>query len=371
MANDNKPKKDKKERTAISLNMIERGDKSALNSIVKEVQKSFDGATSVCTINPQEIQVIKYGTGILSLDLALGTGGLYGGRIVNCFGWEGTGKTLTAMAIAGEVQRQGGTVAFLDAEGTFSPPFAAAVGMDMSSLIYLRSMPDRVMAGEDFLEAARVLIAQGIDFIIVDSAAALVPSQRLQQAFGEGQQATQARMLSDELQKMTQYLSASQRTVVWFTNQMRGKPMEMFGAKEGPTGGNALPFYMSYGFHMMKVKDIIKKVRVSENNFQEKVVGVQVSLRVVKNKTAPKPVEPVLFDVYTGFNTLEDGTKLTPGIDIIRDVFETGTKLNVITRSGAWYQHGDLRGQGAEDFCDSLRQSPDAVSNIRAAVLGS
>jgi recombination protein RecA len=370
MAADKKDEKKSKERFVVKLDMMERGDKSAIARIVKEVQKAFKETPSVITMNPQAGAIIKYRTGIASLDRALGVGGIYGGRIVNCWGWEGTGKTLTGMAVGGEVQRQGGVVAFLDAEGTFSPLFAAACGLDVEQLIYVRSTPDRVMAGEDFLETARVLIAQGVDFVLVDSAAALVPSQRLQQSFGEGQQATQARMLSDELQKMTQYLSAGQRTIVWFTNQMRGKPMEMFGAKEGPTGGNALPFYQSYGFQMMKVKDIIAKVKTQDGRIEEKIIGASVGLRITKNKTAPKPVSPVLFDIYTSFQTLEDGTEIKPGIDIIKDMFEVGTALGVIEQKGAWYSFGGIRGQGMPDFCEALRGSPKVIEAMRERIVG-
>jgi recombination protein RecA len=264
----------------------------------------------------------------------------------------------------------GGIAAFADAEGTFSRTFAEACGVDVENLILLQSTPDHVMTGEDFLEATRVLIAQGVNFIEVDSAAALVPSGKLQAKFGEGQAATHARMMSEELQKMTSYLSAGKRSIVWFTNQMRGKPMEMFGPKEEATGGNAIKFYASYRFGMQRVKDIIKKVKRSDGKVEEKIVGVSVGLRFVKNKTAPRPVEPITFDIYTVFGETHDGIQIVPGIDIIKDMYEVGKATGIVQQKGAWYQYEDVRGQGDYDFQEALRKTPEVAAKLRQAVLG-
>lgn len=370
MARDKDDEK-KKKKEAIKICMVDADDPKALQTILGAIQKTdcVKDTPGVVSINPATVIANLYETGILSLDRALGIGGLLGGRITNCHGDNGTGKTLTAMVIGGAVQRAGGIVAFLDAEGTFSPKFATACGLDVSKLIYVRSTPERIMAGEDFFEIMRVLVAQGVHFIIVDSATALVPSQKLALAFGEGQQATQARLMSEELQKVTSYLSANQRTHIWFTNQMRAKPMEMFGPKEESTGGKALPFYMSYGFHMYKVGDMVAKVKTQDGRFEERIVGVTVKLKITKNKTASKPLEPIEFDIYTEFAELQDGTIIEPGVNVIKDMFNVCKSLGIIEQKGAWYNFGDIRGQGEIDFCINLRQNPQAVTALRERAL--
>jgi recombination protein RecA len=365
-----KDKDDDKKKGPVKLTMWEKGDKKAISNIVDILQDKFSDAPGVVTMNPTQKEVVLYPTGILSLDLGLGIGGILGGRVVDCFGSEGTGKTLTGLAAAGSVQKMGGIAAFADAEGTFSRTFAESCGVDVENLILLQSTPDHVMTGEDFLEATRVLIAQGVNFIEVDSAAALVPSGKLQAKFGEGQAATHARMMSEELQKMTSYLSAGKRSIVWFTNQMRGKPMEMFGPKEEATGGNAIKFYASYRFGMQRVKDIVKKIKRSDGKVEEKIVGVSIGLRFVKNKTAPRPVEPISFDIYTVFAETHDGIQIKPGIDIIKDMYEVGKATGIVQQKGAWYQYEDVRGQGDYDFQEALRKTPEVAEKLRAAVLG-
>ena len=365
-----KDKDEKEKKGPVKLTMWEKGDKKAIEHIVDVLQDKFSDAPGVVTMNPTQKDVILYPTGILSLDLGLGIGGLLGGRVVDCFGSEGTGKTLTGLVACGNVQKRGGIAAFADAEGTFTRPFAESCGVDVENLILLQSTPDHVMTGEDFLEATRVLIAQGVNFIEVDSAAALVPSGKLQMKFGEGQQATHARMMSEELQKMTSYLSAGKRSIVWFTNQMRGKPMEMFGPKEEATGGNAIKFYASYRFGMQRVKDIVKKVKRPDGKVEEKIVGVSISLRFVKNKTAPRPVEPISFDIYTIFGETADGIKITPGVDIIKDMYEVGKMTGIVQQAGAWYKFEDIRGQGDYDFQEALRKAPEVAERLRNAVLG-
>lgn len=365
-----KDKAKKNKREPVRLKMVDTHDKAALNQILGAVQVAFKDAPGVASVNPGESDAEIYSTGILSLDRALGVNGLLGGRIVNCFGEAGTGKTLTAMMVGGAIQRAGGLVAFLDAEGTFSPKFATACGLDVTQLIYVRSTPERVMAGEDFFEVLRVLVAQGVHFIIVDSGAALVPSQKLSLSFGEGQQATQARLFSEELQKVTSYLSASQRTIVWFTNQMRSNPMAMFGPKDGSTGGKALEFYASYNFMMTKVEDMKAKVIMPHGKAEEKIVGVSVKLFIKKNKTAAKPVEPIQFDVYTEFATLEDGSVIEPGVNTLKDYFQTGKALGMIEQKFSWFSFMDVRGNGEKDFCTALRKDPATMDALRAKCLG-
>lgn len=363
---------DKKPKPLTKLSMVSQDDPHALEKVMVALRNSpsfKDHPDSVMT-NPAEIKPVIYSTGVLSLDRALGIGGLLGGRIVNCWGDWGTGKTLTGMTVAGAVQRAGGIAAFLDAEGTMSPRFASACGMDMEQTIYMRSMPDKVMSGEDYFEAMRVLVAQGVNFIITDSAAALVPSQKLCTAFGEGQAATQARMMSEELQKLTTYLSAGQRTVLWFTNQMRAKPMVMFGPKDGPTGGNALPFYQSYGFHMSRAHDIIEEVKMKDGHYEKRIVGVKVELDIEKNKTASKPMNPIVFDVYTDFFILKDGSELKPGINVVKDYFTVCRDLGIIQQKSSYFYYGDIRGNGETDFQEALRHKPEAMEELRNIALG-
>lgn len=364
--------KDDKPKPITRLSMVEGGDPHALEKIMAALRSSatFKDCPDTIRTNPSEIQPVIYSTGCLSLDRALGVGGLLGGRIVNCWGDWGTGKTLTGMVVAGAVQQQGGLVAFLDAEGTLSPRFATACGMDMENTIYMRSTPEKVLSGEDYFEAMRVLIVQGVNFIITDSAAALVPSQKLCSVFGEGQAATQARMMSEELQKLTAYLGAGQRTVLWFTNQMRAKPMVMFGPKDAPTGGNALPFYQSYGFHMSRAADIVEDIKMPDGSFEKRIVGVKVSLDIEKNKTASKPMDAIQFDIYTTFAMLKDGSEIKPGINIYKDYFTVCRDLGIIQQKSSWFYFGDVRGNGEADFQEALRHKPEVMEELRKIALG-
>jgi RecA/RadA recombinase len=252
---------------------------------------------------------------------------------------------------------------------TFSPVFARSCGLDVENLIYIRSTPDHVMTGEDFFEVIRVLVSQGVHFILVDSGSALVPSQKLQLSFGEGQQATQARMFSEELQKLTAYLSANQRTILWFTNQMRSNPMQMFGAKDSSTGGKALGFYASYNFQMTKEKDLKVKVKSFDGRTEERNIGVAVKLYVKKNKTAPIPCEPIQFEVYTEFATLEDGTQIEPGVNILKDIFQVGKALGVITQKSSWFTYDDIKANGETEFCQTIKNRPDIIQKLRDQVL--
>lgn len=366
------PKDEAKKKEVPRLNMVDVDDPNAIKHVLSAIHKSeqFKNSVEIAQVAPAEQQSTLYPTGILSLDLALGIGGLLGGRIVNCWGGEGTGKTLTAMTVGAGIQRTGGLVAFLDAEGSFSRKFAESCGLDVDKLIYVRSTAERLMSGEDFFEVARLCVQQGVHFIIIDSAAALIPSQKLTSVFGEGQQATQARLMSEELQKLTAYQTGNPRSIIWFTNQVRQKPMVMFGPKDGPTGGEALKFYMSYGFHMSKVSDITKKIRTADGRLEEANIGVSVTLSIVKNKTATRPIEPIKFDLYTIFATDADGVVYKPGVDVYKDMFEVGKRTGVITQKSSWYQFGDVRGNGDYDFQQNLRKNQEVTDRLRSVVLG-
>lgn len=361
---------DKKKKEPVRLHMVDTADAGALMRILGAVQGAFKDTPDVAKLNPCEIDADLYTTGILSLDKALGLGGILGGRIINCYGDAGTGKTLTGMMVAGAVQKAGGLVAYLDAEGTFSPKFAVACGIDVDKLIYVRSTPEHVMTGEDYFEVMKVLVSQGVNFILVDSGAALTPAQKFETKFGEGQQATQARLFSEELQKLTSYLSANQRTVLWFTNQIRSNPMAMFGPKDGSTAGKALQFYATYNFMMTKVEDLKARVKIMDGRDEEQIIGVAVKLFIKKNKTAALPVEPIQFDLYTNFFTLKDGTQITPGVNTMKDYFQVGKALGIIKQSSSWFYFGDLRGNGESGLCEALAQNPEAMANLRKQALG-
>lgn len=323
----------------------------------------------------------KYSTGILSLDKYLGTGGLLGGRILNLFGWEGTGKTLTALTMGAAVQKMQftpdslnptgeGRVAFLDAEGTFSYSMAKSVGIDTEKLLLFRSTPEKILCGEDYFALLSILVQNGIEFIIVDSAPALTPGSRLTATVGQGQKATQAQMMAEGLQQVTTLLNAFQRSVVVFINQIRMKPMVMFGPTEDSTGGSALKFFASYALEVKKTQDIIKKVPNGRGGFQEERIGVSIKALLEKNKTASIPVAPITYDVYFQTVTDENGLNYSAGVDIFKDLVGTGLDTGVIKQSGAWFQFGDVKAQGKEDFIEALRGAGDPIlQQIRQEVL--
>lgn len=353
------------------MHLADANSTDAQSRIMAALRVAFKDDPEVVRTDPTETDAIKYNTGILSLDRALGVGGLLGGRIIDTFGEQGTGKTLLQMTIGGAIQRQGGIVGFCDAEGTFSPKFARACGLDPSkNFIYVRSTSQHIMTGEDFFESMRVMTSNGAHYIITDSVPALVPAQKFTTQFGEGQQATHARLMAEEVQKLNGYLTGSPRTLVAFINQIRGKPNAgRFEPSEEQTGGNALKFYRSYAFEMRKSKDLIAKCRYADGTIEERIIGVAVKLSIKKNKTSAKPTSDIEFNMFTEFATLADGTQIQPGVDIYRDVFEVGKKTGAIEQKGAWYQFEDLRGQGEDDFVQGLRDNPAAMQKIRDIVL--
>lgn len=312
----------------------------------------------------------KYSTGILSLDKYLGVGGLLGGRVMNAWGWEGSGKTLMAYNTVAAIQHVGGSCAFLDAEGTFAPELAAAAGVDLDKLMLFRSTPERILTGEDYFDIMNMLIQQGVDLVVVDSVPALIPKSRLTAIVNQGQKATQAQMLSEGLAQTNAFLNASRKSVVWLINQIRAKPMVMFGPTEDHTGGTAIKFYASYSLKLIKRDDIVKKVKVSENKFEERKVGVTIEARLEKNKTAPIPERPVEFDIY--FYAFEDdkGFRYVPGVDIYKDIFTTGVAAGVIKRSSSWFNWDDLKGNGEAQMIEQLRLAgPEKLAKLRAEVL--
>jgi recombination protein RecA len=370
--NRHKDNKEKIKAQARELNGLELTDLSsdpkALEKTAAMLNKVFK--SDVASFGKPAVDAKIFQTGVLSLDRAVGNGGLLAGRVVSSSGHEGTGKTMAAMTIGGAVQRSGGLVAFLDAEGTFDPRFARSCGLNPDTLQLIQSTPERIMTGEDYLGACRLLIGLGYNFIIIDSSAALVPGKKLQQQFGEGQPATQAAMMSEEFSKITAILNSTKKCIVYVINQIRMKPMVMFGKNEGPTGGEAIKFYASYGFEIRKVGDITAAVLTPAGNFEEKAIGVKVSLGIHKNKTASTPVYPVEFDIYTTFATDKEGIQYTPGVDVCKDAVEVGIITNVIQQSGAWFAFGELRAQGRDNLVSMFKKNPAELDKLRSVVLG-
>lgn len=355
-----------------------------LQSLAASINKYLKGnCTSVGSELGTEVdKTYLYSTGILSMDKYFGVGGLLGGRIMNAWGWEGTGKTLTALTIAAHIQKMKhtpcpgntdgeGRVAFLDAEGTYSPSMAISVGVDTSKLLVFQSTPEKVLSGEDYFDIIKILIQNGIEFIILDSAAALVPSSRMNATIGQGQKATQAVLLAEGLQQITPLLNAFKRTVVWMINQKRAKPMVMFGPTDDHTGGNAIKFFETYSLEVKKKGDIVKKVPGSNGSFEDRRIGVTVEGTLRKNKTASIPMTPIQYDIY--FETVIDdqGTQYYAGVDVYKDIVKVGIELGVIGKSSSWYTYDSIKANGEEAFIHQLRTADKAIlEKIRAEVLG-
>lgn len=333
-------------------------------------------------VTPRQTEIQP--SGILSLDLAVGNGGFVTGRVMDIFGWEGTGKTLTCMAIGGYIQRckkydtKGNLVnkivALIDAEGTFDMEFGRSAGLDTDNLLWVKSEPGKILSGEDFFDIMVKLVGLGVDYIIADSCPAFAPAQVIINQMGQGQKATLSQLMSEGLQKLTPIVNANGKTLVHFINQMRGKPMDIFKSEQ-ETGGNALKFYSSYRFKVRKTVPIEKKVLGSDNKLREKVVGVTSCIEIIKNKTCPKP-PPIPgstyhfeFDVYFESFRDETGTDYHRGVDVVKDYCETGIRTGVIVQSGSWFNFGDIKGQGKLDLYHKVRQDPQIMTQIRDQVL--
>ncbi len=358
-----------------------------LASLSDAINKLFKGNISTTANNAEEPGsgiVHKYPTGILSLDKYLGTGGLLGGRIMNIWGWEGTGKTLTALTVAAHVQKQRfepsalnpqgkGRVAFLDAEGTYSPSMARSVGLDPDEVLLFRSTPERLLSGEDYFNLLGILIQNGIEMIIVDSCPALIPSSRLTAVIGQGQKATQAQMMAEGLQQVNAFLNSFRRPIVWFVNQIRMKPMVMHGPTEDHTGGAALKFFSSYSLETKKYDrdDIVKMVPIKGGSgYEMRTIGVRIQGTLHKNKTATIPQKSIEYDVLFESVTDKDGVVYTAGVDIYKDVFQTALMCGVVKQQSSWYSYGELKTNGEDAFIAALRKAdPKVLNAIRDEVL--
>ena len=323
-------------------NKEKEGKAKALGLALEQIEKQYGKGSIMKLGESTHTKVECIPTGALSLDLALG-GGLPKGRIVEIYGPESSGKTTITIHAIAEVQRAGGTAAFIDAEHALDPEYAKRIGVDVDNL--LLSQPDN---GEQALEICETLVrSNAVDIIVVDSVAALVPRAEIEGDMGDSLPGLQARLMSQALRKLTSVISRSKTTVV-FINQIRMKIGVMFGNPETTTGGNALKFYASVRMDIRK----IGQIKQGEN-----VVGNRTKIKVVKNKIAP-PFREAEFDIM-----------YNEGISKSGDVLDLASTKGVVEKSGAWYSYkGEKIGQGREATKTYLKENPKALEEIAKAV---
>ena len=313
--------------------------RKALDAAMGQIEKQF-GKGSVMKLGEYKaMEVEAIPTGALTLDVALGIGGIPKGRIIEIFGPESSGKTTLALHAVAESQKAGGTAAFIDAEHALDPIYAKKLGVDIDNLIV--SQPD---TGEQALEIAEALIRSGaIDIIVVDSVAALVPRAEIEGDMGDSHVGLQARLMSQALRKLTGSIKKS-NCVAIFINQLREKVGIMFGNPETTTGGRALKFYSSVRLDVRKI-DTIKQ--------GDKVLGSRTRVKVVKNKVAP-PFKQAEFDIMYG-----------EGISKVGDLLDIASDIDIVKKSGAWYSYNDTKlGQGRENVKKFLQDNPDLIKEI-------
>jgi recombination protein RecA len=318
----------------------------ALDLAVSTIEKQF-GKGSIMRLGVGEKlhkDVEAISTGSLSLDIALGIGGLPKGRIVEIFGPESSGKTTIALSVAAQAQKKGGVVAFVDAEHALDINYARKLGVNTKDLLI--SQPD---TGEQALEITETLVRSGaIDVLIVDSVAALVPRAEIEGEMGDSHMGLQARLMSQALRKLTAAINRS-NTLVIFINQIRMKIGVMFGNPETTTGGNALKFYSS-------VRLDVRRVGAIKNG--EDVIGNRTAVKVVKNKMAP-PFTKVEFDLMYG-----------EGISVEGDILDLAVAANMVEKSGAWFSYnGERMGQGRDQAKNFLKENPAAMDELRTKIL--
>ena len=318
----------------------------ALNDAIKQIEKQF-GKGSVMKLGDRAaVDVAVIPTGSLTLDMALGIGGYPKGRIIEIYGPESSGKTTLTLHAIAEVQKQGGTAAFIDAEHAIDPVYAKNLGVNIDELIL--SQPD---SGEQGLEIAETLVRSGaIDLVVVDSVAALVPQVELDGEMGDQQMGLQARLMSKALRKLSGVMNKTDCTII-FINQLREKIGVMFGNPETTTGGRALKFYSS-------VRVEIRRSEAIKNGTE--IVGNKVNIKVVKNKVAP-PFKSTSVDIIYGKGISRDG-----------EVLDLAVEKDIVDKSGAWYAYkGEKIGQGRENAKRYLTEHPDIMNEITEAIKAS
>jgi recombination protein RecA len=323
--------------------VMEENRSKALAAALAQIEKQF-GKGSIMRMDQQaapDVQVVS--TGSLGLDVALGVGGLPRGRVVEIYGPESSGKTTLCLQVVAEVQKAGGTAAYIDAENALDPQYAAKLGVRIDDLLI--SQPD---TGEQALEIADMLVRSGsVDAIVIDSVAALVPRAEIEGEMGDQLPGLQARLMSQALRKLTGNIKRT-NTLVIFINQIRMKIGVMFGNPETTTGGNALKFYSSVRLDIRRIGSIKKG---------DEVIGSETRVKVVKNKVAP-PFRQAEFDILYG-----------EGISRLGEILELGVQAGVVEKSGAWYAYKkDRIGQGKDNAREYLKEHPELASELEAKI---
>ena len=326
--------------------MANEDKKRALDAAIAKLEKDFGKGTVMRLGDPSaQVAVETIPTGSLSLDLALGLGGVPKGRIVEIYGPESSGKTTVALHMIAEVQKRGGIAGFIDAEHALDPVYAKNIGVDIDEL-YI-SQPD---SGDQALEITETMVRSGaMDIIVVDSVAALVPKQEIEGDMGDSHVGLQARLMSQALRKLTPVISKS-NCVVIFINQLREKVGVMFGNPETTTGGRALKFYSSVRMDVRRIETLKQS---------GEMVGNRTRVKIVKNKIAP-PFKEAEFDIMFGKGISKEG-----------DILDLAVKCDLVSKSGAWFAYnGDKIGQGRENAKTYLSEHPEIMEeleqNIRA-----
>jgi recombination protein RecA len=333
----------KSQELAPAIRQEDDAKKAVLEKALGDILKRYGDGSIMRLGEAHSMVVDAIPTGALSLDLALGVGGIPRGRITEIYGPESSGKTTLCQHIVAEAQKLGGTAAFIDMEHALDPAYAAKCGVDIDNLLV--SQPD---TGEQALEITETLVRSGaVDLVVVDSVAALVPRSELEGDMGDATMGVQARLMSQALRKLSGAINQTKTSVV-FTNQLRQKIGVMFGNPETTTGGQALKFYASVRLDVRRIQAI---------KLGEEVIGNRTRVRVVKNKVAPP------------FRTAEFDIMFNEGISKVGDMLDLATKLEIITKRGAFFSYGDIRiGQGRENSKEFLRQNMDLANEIETVI---
>jgi recombination protein RecA len=315
----------------------------ALDNAMKDITKRYGDGSIMRLGEAHSLRVEAIPTGSLSLDLALGIGGIPRGRVTEIFGPESSGKTTICQHIVAEAQKLGGTAAFVDMEHALDPNYAAVCGVDVNNLLI--SQPDM---GEQALEITETLVRSGaVDVVVIDSVAALVPRSELEGDMGAATMGVQARLMSQALRKLSGVIKQT-NTAVIFTNQLRQKIGVMFGNPETTTGGQALKFYASVRLDVRRVQSI---------KAGSELIGSRTRVRVVKNKVAP-PFRAAEFDIM-----------YNEGISKYGDILDLAVEFQIVDKRGSFYNFGEIRmGQGRENTKDYLRQTPELAEMIEQAI---
>jgi recombination protein RecA len=322
----------------------ETSKNKAIDMAVSQIEKLF-GKGSIMKLGEKPLEEVPVvSTGSISLNMALGIGGLPRGRVVEIYGPEASGKTTLALHVVSEIQKAGGVAAFIDAEHALDVFYARKIGVNTDDLLI--SQPD---TGEQALEIVEILVrSSAVDAVVIDSVAALVPRAEIEGEMGDAHMGLQARLMSQALRKLTATISKSMTTVI-FINQIRQKIGIMFGNPETTTGGNALKFYASVRLDIRRIASI---------KDGQDVVGSRTRVKVVKNKLAP-PFREVEFDIIFGEGISKEG-----------DILDLAVDFNIVEKAGTWYSYGDSRiGQGRENAKEFLKSHPDVTKAIEEKIV--